>query len=179
MFFTGLSGAGKSTLASLLAKRLTDRSGQSVTLLDGDAVRKSLAGGGGYTRSERRSHVIRVGALAERVTRDGGIAVCALIAPYDDVRREVRAMVAAAGTFVLVHVATPLAVCERRDPKGLYAGARAGTVPHFTGISDPYEVPADAEISIDLTSISAEDAVDSVMTWLHQRDLLPAGVTAG
>jgi sulfate adenylyltransferase len=172
VFFTGLSGAGKSTLANLLTERLIAHGRTDITLLDGDAVRHHLSSELGFSKEHRRLHVLRVGFVAQAVTRSGGIAVCALIAPYDDVRQEVRAMVAEVGRFVLVHVATALEVCEQRDPKGLYARARAGAITHFTGVSDPYEIPPDAEIAIDTASARPDEAVATILNWLVRERLL-------
>ena len=176
IFFTGLSGAGKSTLANLLATRLIDRGCRDVTVLDGDAVRKSLSPELGFSKEHRDLHVRRLGSVAQAITRSSGIAICAPIAPYDDIRRAVRAMVTEVGGFVLVYVATPLAVCERRDPKGLYARARTGAIAHFTGISDPYEIPSDAEITLDTSQVPAEQAVDAVLQWLEAKGFLVPAV---
>jgi len=148
VFFTGLSGAGKSTIANVLRVKLLERGGRPVTLLDGDVVRKSLSAELGFGKPDRDTNIRRIGFVAAEITKCGGVAICAPIAPYDEVRKEVRAAIAAHGGFLLVHVATPLAICEARDRKGLYAKARAGLVPAFTGISDPYEPPADAELTI-------------------------------
>jgi sulfate adenylyltransferase len=172
VFFTGLSGAGKSTLANLLTTRLVDRGRPDVTLLDGDAVRKSLSSELGFSKEHRDRHVRRIGFVAQAITRSGGIAICAPIAPYDDVRRAVRAMVSEVGGFVLVHVATPLTVCEQHDPKGLYACARAGAIAHFTGVSDPYEIPSDSEITVDTSQVPAEQAVDTILQWLEAKGFL-------
>jgi sulfate adenylyltransferase len=151
LFFTGLSGAGKSTIAARVVELLLE-AGRSVTLLDGDEVRHHLSAGLGFSQADRDTNVRRIGWVAAQIAKHGGIAVCAPIAPYAavraDVRREVEAQ-AGRGSFVLVHVATPLAECEARDRKGLYAKARAGEIPAFTGISDPYEAPTDAELTID------------------------------
>ena len=149
VFFTGLSGSGKSTLAGALRQRLMEVTGRPVTLLDGDLVRTHLSSELGFSREHRDMNVRRIGWVASEITRHGGIAVCAPIAPYDEVRKQVRAMIEPVGGFILVHVATSLAVCERRDRKGLYARARAGLIPGFTGISDPYEPPDDAALRID------------------------------
>jgi sulfate adenylyltransferase len=173
IFFTGLSGAGKSTIAEVLLTRLQNDQPRRATLLDGDMIRQSASVGLGFSKEHRDLNVRRVGEMAAAITRDGGIAICALIAPYDAARKGVRAMVEQAGTFFLVHVATPLAICERRDPKGLYARARAGTIAHFTGISDPYESPEDAELGIDTTDVTPETAAEAVVRSLQARGHLP------
>ena len=163
IFLTGLSGAGKTTIARVLKTELETR-GRTVTLLDGDEVRHLLSSELGFSRDERNLHVRRVGYVAAEITRHGGVAVCALIAPYDEARRQVRETVERVGRFLLVHVATPLAVCESRDVKGLYERARAGLVPQFTGISDPYELPSDADVVLDHGStpeVAAARVLDS------------------
>jgi sulfate adenylyltransferase len=168
VMFTGLSGSGKSTVAGLLACRLLERGDRRVTLLDGDVVRLHLSKGLGFSRADRDTNVLRIGFVAAAVTAAGGTAVCAPIAPYDAIRRQVRTMVEdSGGGFVLVHVAAPLEVCEARDRKGLYAKARAGIIPTFTGISDPYEEPTDAEIVIDTAQTSSHDAVRAIVDHLH------------
>ncbi|GAA0355812.1 adenylyl-sulfate kinase [Actinoallomurus spadix] len=169
VFFTGLSGSGKSTIARGLADALVERGGRTVTLLDGDVVRRLLSAGLTFSRDDRDLNIRRIGYVAAEITRHGGVAICAPIAPYAATRAEVRRMVNAAGDFVLVHVATPLEECERRDRKGLYAKARAGLIPEFTGISDPYELPDDAELTIDTSQLTPEAAVERVL------DLLVAG----
>ncbi|MFB9837031.1 adenylyl-sulfate kinase, partial [Actinoallomurus acaciae] len=166
VFFTGLSGSGKSTLARGLSDMLVEQGGRTVTLLDGDIVRRLLSAGLTFSREDRDLNIRRIGYVAAEITRHGGVAVCAPIAPYAATRAEVRRMVAAAGDFVLVHVSTPLAECERRDRKGLYAKARAGVIPEFTGISDPYEVPEDADLTIDTSELSPYDAVTRVFDHL-------------
>jgi len=174
VFFTGLSGAGKSTLANALAVKLLERGGRPVTLLDGDLVRKNLSSELGFSREHRDLNIRRIGWVASEVTRHGGVALCAPIAPYDGLRKEVRGLVSPHGGFVLVHVATEIAVCESRDRKGLYAKARAGLLPGFTGISDPYEAPADAELVLDAGALTPRAAVESVLAWLEaQGYLLP------
>ncbi|WNV76392.1 adenylyl-sulfate kinase [Geodermatophilus sp. DSM 44513] len=153
LFFTGLSGAGKSTIAARVVELLLE-TGRSVTLLDGDEVRSHLSAGLGFSRADRDTNVRRIGWVAAQIAKHGGTAVCAPIAPYAAVRADVRREAeeqAGPGGFVLVHVATPLAECEARDRKGLYARARRGEIPAFTGISDPYEVPTDAEVRVDTT----------------------------
>jgi len=168
IFLTGLSGAGKSTTAVALMKRLTE-SGRKVTLLDGDAVRKHLSSELGFSKEHRDLNIRRIGFVASEITRHGGVCICANIAPYAAARSEARAMVEKYGGFVLVHVATPLEVCESRDPKGLYAKARAGALPGFTGVSDPYEVPADADITIDTSAFSPGDTAQLVMLFLEAK----------
>ncbi|WP_019629280.1 adenylyl-sulfate kinase [Actinomadura atramentaria] len=166
VFFTGLSGSGKSTVARGLADALVERDGRNVTLLDGDVVRRLLSAGLTFSRADRDLNIRRIGYVAAEVTRHGGVAICAPIAPYAATRAEVRSMVEAVGDFLLVHVATPLAECERRDRKGLYAKARAGIIPEFTGVSDPYEVPDDAALTLDTTDLTADEAVDRVLSLL-------------
>ena len=168
IFFTGLSGSGKSTIASVLLVKLMEIGGRPVTLLDGDLVRKHLSSELGFSRSDRDLNILRIGFVASEITKNGGVAVCAPIAPYDATRREVRRMVEGGGGFILVHVATPLEVCESRDRKGLYAKARAGLVKEFTGISDPYEEPADADLVIDTTSITPAEAAQDVILHLER-----------
>ncbi|MFC6878203.1 MULTISPECIES: adenylyl-sulfate kinase [Actinomadura] len=163
VFLTGLSGSGKSTIARGLADALVERGGRTVTLLDGDVVRRLLSAGLTFSRSDRDLNIRRIGYVAAEVTRHGGVAICAPIAPYAATRAEVRRMVAAAGDFVLVHVATPLEECERRDRKGLYAKARAGLIPEFTGISDPYEEPDDADLVLDTSRMEPDEAVARVL----------------
>jgi sulfate adenylyltransferase len=169
VFFSGLSGSGKSTVAGLLAVRLIELTDRSVLLLDGDRVRRHLTAGLGFSKADRTTNVRRIGWVAAQVAAAGGIAVCAPIAPYDSTRREVRAMVegsSPAAGFVLVHIATPLEECERRDRKGLYAKARSGELPEFTGISDPYEVPTDAEVVADTTGRTPAAVVEDVLRHL-------------
>lgn len=172
VFFTGLSGSGKSTVANALAGQLSEGSTRRITLLDGDLVRTHLSSELGFSREHRDLNVSRIGFVAAEVTRHGGIAICAPIAPYQQTRQQVRQMVAAAGRFVLVHVATPLSVCETRDRKGLYAKARAGLIDAFTGISDPYEPPRDAEVTIDTTEGSPAQAAAQVREYLRGEGLV-------
>jgi sulfate adenylyltransferase len=166
LFFTGLSGSGKSTVARAVAERL--EADRRVTLLDGDRVRRLLSSGLGFSRADRDTNVARIGFVAAEIARHGGVAVCAPIAPYASTRAAVRLMVAEAdATFVLVHVATPLAECERRDRKGLYAKARAGLIPEFTGISDPYEEPDHADLVLDTTGRDVGGCADEVLTLVR------------
>ena len=168
VFFTGLSGSGKSTLAKDLRDALLERGDRSVSLLDGDLVRRLLSAGLTFSREDRDLNIARIGYVATEVARHGGIAICAPIAPYAAARAGVRRMVSEVGGFVLVHVSTPLEVCEARDRKGLYAQARAGVIGSFTGISDPYEEPDDADLVIDTSVVSRHDAVAAVLAHLKR-----------
>jgi sulfate adenylyltransferase len=172
IFFTGLSGSGKSTIANILRVRFLEMGGRPVTLLDGDIVRKHLSSELGFSREHRDINIRRIGFVAAEITKNGGIAICAPIAPYDSVRKEVRAMVESGGAFILVHLSTPLETCEARDRKGLYAKARAGLVQHFTGISDPYEIPTDAEIVLDTSQTCPLQAVEKILQHLKTHGYL-------
>jgi sulfate adenylyltransferase len=172
IFFTGLSGSGKSTVANVLLVKLLASGGRGVTLLDGDVVRKHLSSELGFSKAHRDLNIRRIGYVAAEITRHGGIAICAPIAPYADVRREVREAIEPHGAFVLVHLATSLDVCEARDRKGLYAKARAGLLPQFTGVSDPYETPTDAALVIDTAVTSAEDAAAIILQHLASEGYL-------
>jgi len=174
VFFTGLSGSGKSTVANALMVKLLEKGGRTVTLLDGDLVRKNLSKGLTFSKEDRNTNVMRIGYVASEITRAGGTAICAPIAPYESARSVNRAAISAAGGYILVHVATPLEVCESRDRKGLYAKARAGIIPEFTGISDPYDVPEDAEIVLDTTDISVEEAAQTVYDYLVEHGYVAA-----
>jgi sulfate adenylyltransferase len=173
VFFTGLSGSGKSTVANVLVAKLMELGGRAVTLLDGDLVRKHLSSELGFSKEHRDINIRRIGFVASEITKNGGIAICAPIAPYRAMREEVRRMIAPVGGFVLVAVSTSLEVCEARDRKGLYAKARAGILKEFTGISDPYEAPADAEIVIDTARLSATEAADEIIGYLEREGFLP------
>jgi sulfate adenylyltransferase len=172
VLLTGLSGSGKSTIAGRLLVRLL-AAGRTASLLDGDVVRTHLSKGLGFSKEDRDVNVRRIGFVAAEITKHGGIAIAAPIAPYDATRQAVRAMVERYGAFVLVHVATPLEVCEQRDRKGLYAKARAGEIPEFTGVSDPYEEPGDADIVIDTAATSADDAAGIVLEHLRRIGVVP------
>ncbi len=168
LFFTGLSGSGKSTLARALHDLLLESGRRTVTSLDGDVVRRNLSAGLTFSKTDRETNIRRIGWVAAEISRHGGVAICSPIAPFDETRRQVRAMVEeAGGAFVLIHVATPLEECERRDRKGLYAKARAGVIPEFTGISSPYEQPDDASVRVDTTGRTIEDALGDVLDHLH------------
>ncbi|HCF96780.1 MAG TPA: adenylyltransferase [Verrucomicrobia bacterium] len=172
VFFTGLSGSGKSTIANVLLVRLLEIGGRQVTMLDGDLVRKHLSSELGFSKEHRDINIRRIGYVASEITKNGGAAICAPIAPYDRIRQENRAMISAVGGYVLVHVATPLEECERRDRKGLYAKARAGIIKEFTGISDPYEEPTDAEIVLDTMTLSPGESAEVILSYLREQGYL-------
>ena len=167
LFFTGLSGSGKSTVARGVSDALLETGERTVTFLDGDVVRRELSAGLTFSKADRDRNIRRIGWVAAEVARHGGMAICCPIAPYEDARAYARAQAeAAGGGFVLVHVATPLERCEQRDRKGLYAKARAGLITGMTGIDDPYEEPLDAEITIDTSDMSVDEAVRAVLEQL-------------
>jgi sulfate adenylyltransferase len=169
VFFTGLSGSGKSTIARGVADALRETGERSVTLLDGDVVRRELSAGLGFSRTDRDLNVRRIGWVAAEVARHHGVALCCPIAPYARARATARAMAdAAGGGFVLVYVSTPLEVCEQRDRKGLYARARAGRLAGMTGVDDPYEVPTDAELVMDTSDMTVDEAVETVLSHLTE-----------
>ena len=174
VFFTGLSGSGKSTIANVLRTKFLEMGGRPVTLLDGDIVRKHLSSELGFSKEHRDINIRRIGFVASEITKNGGIAICAPIAPYDSIRKEVRAMVQPLGGFILVHLSTSLEICEGRDRKGLYAKARAGLVKEFTGISDPYEGPTDAEVVIDTSELTPEEAAQEIFLHLERQGFIGA-----
>jgi sulfate adenylyltransferase len=166
LFFTGLSGSGKSTLAKIIYGKLVEGGRRPATLLDGDIVRQNLSSELGFSKQHRDLNIRRIGYVASEITKNGGLAICAPIAPYTETRRAVREMVEEHGAFIEVHVATALDVCEGRDRKGLYAKARKGLIPEFTGISDPYEVPERAELTIDTADVSPMEAAQEIYLYL-------------
>jgi sulfate adenylyltransferase len=172
VFFTGLSGAGKSTIARALQIKLLEMGGRPVTLLDGDIVRTNLSSELGFSKEHRDLNIKRIGFVASEITKNGGIAICAPIAPYHSVRREVRELIEPLGGYILAFVATPLEVCEQRDRKGLYAKARAGILKGFTGISDPYEEPEDADLVIDTEAYSPDEAAQQVILHLEKEGFI-------
>jgi sulfate adenylyltransferase len=172
VFFTGLSGSGKSTIANALLVKLLEEGGRAVTMLDGDLVRKNLSSELGFSKEHRDINIRRIGYVASEITKNGGTAICAPIAPYDSIRSEVRKMIEPLGGFILVYVATSLEECERRDRKGLYAKARAGILQQFTGISDPYEEPADAAIVIQTEQCTPDEAAEQVLAYLRTEGYL-------
>ena len=166
IFLTGLPSAGKSTIAEILLVKLMELGKTSVSLLDGDEVRKHLSSELGFSKEHRDLNIRRIGYVASEITKSGGIAICAPIAPYDSVRKEVREMVEKWGNFSLIYVDTPNEVCQKRDRKGLYAKAKAGLLKGFTGVDDPYEIPHDADLTIDTTKTSAEEAAAMIIKHL-------------
>ncbi len=167
MWFTGLSGAGKSTVANIVVEELRTR-GRKVELLDGDEVREHLSKGLGFSKADRDENIRRIGWVAAVLARNGVVSVTAAISPYRAVRDEVREWIE---HFVEIHVATSLEDCEERDVKGLYARARAGEIPEFTGISDPYEPPEHAEITLDTRGRTPAESAAEVLAWLEAHGL--------
>ena len=174
VFFTGLSGSGKSTIANALMVKLMEMGGRPVTLLDGDVVRKHLSSELGFSKEHRDINIKRIGYVASEITKNGGIAICAPIAPYTATRRAVREMTEAYGAFVEVHVATSLEECERRDRKGLYKLAREGKIKEFTGISDPYETPEHPELRVDTQDVDVDHCAHQVILKLESMGLIKA-----
>ena len=174
VFLTGLSGSGKSTIANAMMTKLMELGGRPVTLLDGDVVRKHLSSELGFSKEHRDINIRRIGYVASEITKNGGIAICAPIAPYTATRRAVREMIEAYGAFVEVHVATSLEECERRDRKGLYKLAREGKIKEFTGISDPYEEPTDPELRVDTEGLDVDYCAQQVLLKLESIGLIAA-----
>ena len=177
VWFTGLSGAGKTTVANIVEAELEQR-GLVVDTLDGDVVRTHLSKGLGFSKEDRDTNIERIGWVASRLARAGAAVVVSAISPYDEARRRSRALVERHGTFVLVHVATSLEECERRDPKGLYAKAHSGEITEFTGVSDPYEAPADAELTLETEGRTPAESAQLVLAKLEELGLIPAEVAA-
>lgn len=177
LFFTGLSGSGKSTIAKIVQARVAERDPRPVTLLDGDIVRKHISKGLGFSREDRDTNVRRIGAAAADITKGGGIAICCPIAPYAETRKAVRAIIEPHGSMIEIHVATPLDVCERRDPKGLYKKARDGRIRNFTGVDDPYEAPLNPDIRLDASEGSPNAAAMLVIAHLEQSGLVSGAPT--
>jgi len=174
VFFTGLSGSGKSTIANALMVKLMEMGGRPVTLLDGDVVRKHLSSELGFSKEHRDINIKRIGYVASEITKNGGIAICAPIAPYTATRRAVREMIEAYGAFLEVHVATSVEECERRDRKGLYKLAREGKIKEFTGISDPYEAPETPELRVDTEGLDVDYCAQQVILKLESMGLIRA-----
>jgi sulfate adenylyltransferase len=174
IFFTGLSGSGKSTIARGLTEALTERGDRTVSLLDGDHVRRLLSAGLTFSRADRDLNIARIGYVAAEVARHGGVAICAPIAPYAQARAVARKLVTEVGDFLLIYVSTPVDVCAARDRKGLYAKARAGLIKGFTGVSDPYEEPRDADLVLDTSAMTRDQAVSAVLRLLVNGGWLPS-----
>ncbi len=172
IFFTGLSGSGKSTIANVLLTKFLETGGRPVTILDGDLVRKHLSSELGFSKEHRDINIRRIGYVASEITKNGGIAICAPIAPYDSTRKAVRGMIEPVGGFILVHIATSVETCEQRDRKGLYAKARAGILKEFTGISDPYEEPKDADVVINTAELSPEEAAQQIILHMEREGFI-------
>jgi sulfate adenylyltransferase len=172
LFFTGLSGSGKSTLANIIFAKLIEAGGRPVSLLDGDIVRQNLSSELGFSKAHRDLNIRRIGFVASEITKNGGVAICAPIAPYLETRRAVRELIEEHGAFIEIHVSTSLEVCESRDRKGLYAKARKGIIPEFTGISDPYEVPERPELRIDTGDLAPTEAAQEILLYLFKEGYL-------
>ena len=167
IWFTGLSGAGKSTTAEVLTDLLMEQ-GRQVTVLDGDVVRTHLSRGLGFSKEDRDTNILRIGFVASEIVRHGGVAICAAVSPYSATRNEVRAMVGSE-RFIEVFVDTPLAVCEERDSKGMYAKARRGEITGFTGIDDPYQPPESPEITLDTVRSSVRDNAGLILDHIAEK----------
>jgi len=172
LFMTGLSAAGKSSLAVAVSDLLKKKHGREATILDGDIVRKKFSANLGYSKEDRDKNILYVASVAQEVASSGGIAICAVISPYIDTRGKVRELLSGFGGFLEVYVSTPIEVCEKRDPKGLYAKARTGEITNFTGVNDPYEPPTDPDISINCENLSPEEGAEMVLVRLDEIGLL-------
>ena len=172
VFLTGLSGSGKSTIAKVLLVKFMEMRDRPVTLLDGDIVRKNLSSELTYSREHRDLNVTRIGFVASEITKNGGIAICAPIAPYEESRQANRELISCYGGYVEVYVATPLEVCEQRDRKGLYAKARSGKIKGVTGVTDPYIEPVNPDIVLDTSSITPLEAVQEILLYLQNQGYL-------
>ena len=171
LWFTGLSGSGKSTIANIVGPEL-ERRGLIVEPLDGDVVRTHLSKGLGFSKEDRDTNIERIGWVASRVTRLGGVALVSAISPYEETRRHARSLVEEWGQFVLIHVSTPVEECARRDTKGLYAKAYAGEIKEFTGVSDPYETPVDPELEITTLDEDPVQSAERIVAYLEQHGLV-------
>jgi adenylyl-sulfate kinase len=177
LWFTGLSGSGKSTIAHLVGPELDER-GALVEYLDGDTVRTHLSKGLGFSKEDRDAHIERVGWVASRLTRHGAAVIAAAISPYEETRRKARELVEQWGPFVEVYVKASVEECARRDVKGLYEKAFAGEIKEFTGVSDPYEEPANPELVVDTEELEADQAAGEIVAKLEQLGLLRSEVAA-
>jgi len=173
LFLTGLSGSGKSTVAKALSEKLSEIQYRKITLLDGDVIRQNLSPNLGFSVADRSLNIRRVGFVANEITKNGGIALCSLIAPYESDRIALRENISNSGKYIEIYLSTPLEECEKRDVKGLYAKVRKGQIKHFTGIDDPYEIPKNPELIIDTTQLSIESAVNKIIEFLKNENYLP------
>lgn len=172
IFFTGLSGAGKSTIATILYTKLLEIQDRKITFLDGDVVRQNLSRGLGFSREDRNANIERMGFVANEITKHGGIAICSAIAPYEESREKNRQLISKNGVYIEVYVSTPLEICKARDTKGLYAKAEQGLVKNFTGIDDPYEVPANPDIEFSTANTNPLECADRIVEFLKSKNLL-------
>ena len=172
IFFTGLSGSGKSTIANAVLTKLMELGGRPVTLLDGDIVRKNLSSELGFSKEHRDLNIRRIGYVASEITKNGGIAICAPIAPYSKTRLSVRNEISQYGSFVEIHISTAIEVCEKRDRKGLYKLARQGKIEAFTGVSDPYEVPEEPELRLDTENATVDHCAQQIILKLQSLGLI-------
>ena len=177
LWFTGLSGSGKTTIAHLVGPEIDSR-GPIVEYLDGDTVRTHLSKGLGFSKEDRDTNIERIGWVASRLVRQGGAVICAAISPYEETRRQARALVEEFGPFVEVFVKASVEECARRDVKGLYEKAFAGEIKGFTGVDDPYEEPSSPELVLDTEELSPEESARLVIAKLEELELVPAGVNA-
>jgi adenylyl-sulfate kinase len=173
IWFTGLSGSGKTTISRLVGPEL-ERRGLVVEHLDGDVIRTHLSKGLTFSREDRDTNVARIGWVASRLARAGATVVVSAISPYEEARRRARELVEETAPFVEIHVATSLEVCAERDPKGLYAKALSGELEHFTGVSDPYEEPANPELRVDTAGREPADSAAGVLALLEELELVAA-----
>jgi adenylyl-sulfate kinase len=175
VWFTGLSGAGKTTIANVVEPEV-ERRGRVVDHLDGDIVRTHLSKGLGFSKEDRDTNIARIAWVASRIARAGGAVIVSAISPYEEARRHARQLIEPHAQFIEVHVATPLEVCARRDPKGLYAAAFAGEISEFTGVSAPYEEPVNPELRLDTTDQTPVESATAVLDVLVEHELIPAEV---
>ncbi|MGH8428679.1 MAG: bifunctional sulfate adenylyltransferase/adenylylsulfate kinase [Gammaproteobacteria bacterium] len=179
VFFTGLTCSGKSTIANVLRVKFLELGGRPVTLLDGDIIQKRLSPDLDFSREHQDANIRRIAFVAAEITKNGGIAICAPTAPHDAVRKDARSQVQPFGGFVLVHLSTPLEVCEARDRKGLYAKARAGELQQFSGISDPYEPPENPSVTLDTSELTPEEAAQEIFLYLEREGYIGADNASG
>ena len=173
LWMTGLSGAGKSTITDVLIDRFEERQ-IPLEVLDGDIVRENLSKGLGFSKEDRDTNIERIGFVADLLSRNGVPVITAAISPYRETREHVRKMHEGNSEFIECFIATSLEACEERDTKGLYAKARSGEIPEFTGVSDPYEAPENPEIKVDTEGRTPDESAQEILDALEQRGLIPA-----